>query len=56
MHKKIDIYLYNRTHKFWAYECSTNRFRTCLEAKRNFMARHNLDNGQVRARFDHDKK
>lgn len=51
MHKKIDIYLYSRTHKYWAYECSTNSYPNCKAAKTAFMARHGLDDGQVKARF-----
>lgn len=51
MHKKIDIYLYSRTKKYWAYECSTNQSKSCKEAKNRFVSLHGLDSEQVRARF-----
>lgn len=50
--RKIDIYLLNRTHKCWQYECSTTWSKTCKEAKSSFLRRHDyLDAGQVKARF-----
>jgi hypothetical protein len=50
--RKIDIYLLNRTHKCWQYECSTTWSKTCRDAKASFLRRHDyLDAGQVRARF-----
>lgn len=50
--RKIDIYLLNRTHKCWQYECSTTWSKTCKEAKASFLRRHDyLDAGQVKARF-----
>ena len=50
--RKIDIYLLNRTHKCWQYECSTTWSETCKEAKASFLRRHDyLDAGQVKARF-----
>lgn len=49
--KKIDIYLYSRTGKYWAYECSTNWFKTCKQAKIRFCQKHGLDNDQVKCSF-----
>jgi len=52
MQRKIDIYLFNRTHKIYQYECSTMQAKTCKEAKANYMARFKgLDDGQVKANF-----
>jgi len=50
--RKIDIYLLNRSHKCWQYECTTTWSKTCRDAKASFLRRHDyLDAGQVRARF-----
>lgn len=62
MNRKIDIYLLNRTltaktgRAVWTYETSTNRARTCREAKDVYLKTigRGLDAGQVKANFDHD--
>jgi hypothetical protein len=52
MHRKIDIFLFNRTHNIWQYECSTNQSKTCKEAKAKYMARFGgLDDKQVKCSF-----
>ena len=52
MKKKIDIYLFNFTHKCWQYECSTMQSKTCKEAKAKFLLVHSgLHPSQVKANF-----
>ena len=43
MNKKIDIYLRKFGTNIWQYECSTNFYKTCKEAKQSFCKRHGLD-------------
>ena len=51
MHKKINIYLKNPK-GFYQYECSTNRSKTCKEAKEKFLNIHYyLDKNQIKACF-----
>ena len=50
-YKKIDIYLKDLNGNY-AYECSTNSYATCKQAKASFLTKHNyLDNSQVKASF-----
>lgn len=51
MYKKIDIYLRKFGTNFWQYECSTNFYKTCKEAKQSFCKRHGLDETQVKCNF-----
>jgi acyl-CoA-binding protein len=49
MYKKIDIFLKDLRGNY-AYECSTNKSKTCKDAKAKYLALHNyLDAGQVKA-------
>jgi len=49
-YKKIDIYLKNLK-GFYAYECSTNAYPTCRQAKASMLKRHGLDDSQVKCNF-----
>ena len=49
--KKIDIFLRAKGSGGFRYECSTNAYRTCREAKRSFCIRHSLDQSQVKCSF-----
>jgi hypothetical protein len=50
-YKKIDIYLKDLNGNY-VYECSTNSYATCKQAKASFLAKHNyLDVTQVKASF-----
>lgn len=51
MNKKIDIYLRKFGTNIWQYECSTNFYKTCKEAKQSFCKRHGLDETQVKCNF-----
>lgn len=51
MQRKINIYLRN-TKGFFTYESSTNWHRTCKEAKKAFLDKHDyLDITQVKASY-----
>ncbi len=48
---KIDVYL-NDLHHYSAYECRTNSYQTCKQAKASFLAKHSyLSADQVKAKF-----
>ena len=52
MYKKIDIYLKSLNGNY-AYECSTNWYKTCKEAKQSFLNKHSyLDTAQVKTVFN----
>lgn len=51
MNKKIDIYL-KHLNGYFQYECSTNRSKTCKEAKARFLELHKgISPDQVKASF-----
>jgi hypothetical protein len=51
MYRKIDIFLKNLNGTY-VYECSTNWSKTCKEAKKAFLNKHNyLDDSQVKCNF-----
>lgn len=63
MFKKIDIYLLNRVltaklgREVWRYETSTNRAKTCKEAKALFLSFvPSLSPDQVKAEFDKEAR
>lgn len=50
-YKKIDIYLKDLKGNY-AYECSTNSYATCKQAKQSFLNKHSyLDTTQVKCIF-----
>lgn len=58
MYKKIDIYTRGIKNKIgfvsfghWQYECSTNWYKTCKEAKAAFLKKEYLDGSQVKTSF-----
>jgi hypothetical protein len=51
-YRKIDIYLKDLRGNY-AYECSTNNYATCKQAKLAFLNKHNyLDISQVKVNFN----
>jgi len=56
MNRKIDIFTKRKgrilgTENVWVYECSTNGYKTCKEAKKRFCTIHYLDASQVKCNF-----
>jgi len=50
-YKKIDIYLKDLNGNY-AYECSTNSYKTCKQAKQSFLNKYDyLDDTQVKTNF-----
>jgi hypothetical protein len=41
LYKKIDIYIFSETKNQFVYLCSTNRSKTCRDAKTNFLKTEN---------------
>jgi len=51
-YKKINIYLKDLK-GFYKYECSTTWSKTCKDAKKSFLTKHNyLDNTQVKTSYN----
>jgi hypothetical protein len=50
-HKKIDIYIKKETSGWYGYYASTNRSKTCKEAKARFLETHKYNSNQVKASF-----
>lgn len=50
-YKKIDIYIKYGKNTWFDYYASTNRVKTCKEAKARFLSLHNFSENQVKACF-----